>query len=186
MSFCSLVKGITPKIRMLCFVLINSVILNLLVLCVWVLNCSLIYSFTRKDINVTQCLLLGVPEIVDIDGHPVPPKNVTGCHFSPDKSGYDISCPDGHRIAPVGYVFFFKTPEIQQSQKCISCTEGYCTDFFDFLYKCFVSVLLQLLQIALYWTVQARLLTPSTFTRHRLSPLAAFISGAYFLHNGRR
>ena len=135
---------------MLCFVLINSVILNLLVLCVWVLNCSLIYSFTRKDINVTQCLLLGVPEIVDIDGHPVPPKNVTGCHFSPDKSGYDISCPDGHRIAPVGYVFFFKTPEIQQSQKCISCTEGYCTDFFDFLFKCFVSVLLQLLQIALY------------------------------------
>ena len=24
------------------------------------------------------------------------------------------------------------------------------------------------------------------FRRHRLSPLAAFTSGAYFLHNGRR
>ena len=39
-SFCSLIKGITPKIGMLCFVLINSVILNLL--CVW------IYNFRRK------------------------------------------------------------------------------------------------------------------------------------------
>ena len=27
-NFCSLIKGITPKIRMLCFVLINSVLLN--------------------------------------------------------------------------------------------------------------------------------------------------------------
>ena len=119
---------------------------------------------------------------MDIDGHPVPPKNVTGCHFSPGKSGYDISCPDDHRIAPVGYVFFFKTPEIQQSQKCISCTEGYCTYliyiifiFIEFfIYRCFVSVLLLLLQNALYWAVWAGLLTPLTFTRHRLSPLAAF------------
>ena len=30
MSFCSLIKAIIPKIRILCFVLINSVILNLL------------------------------------------------------------------------------------------------------------------------------------------------------------
>ena len=30
------------------------------------------------------------------------------------------------------------------------------------------------------------LLTPLTLARHRLSPLAAFTSGAYFLHNGRR
>ena len=30
------------------------------------------------------------------------------------------------------------------------------------------------------------LLTPLTFAWHRLSSLAAFISGAYFLHNGRR
>ena len=30
------------------------------------------------------------------------------------------------------------------------------------------------------------LLTPLTFTRHRLSPLAVFTSGTYFLHNGRR
>ena len=27
------------------------------------------------------------------------------------------------------------------------------------------------------------LLTPLTFARHRLSPLAAFTSGLYFLHN---
>ena len=36
------------------------------------------------------------------------------------------------------------------------------------------------------WAVQAGLLTPLTSVRHRLSPLAAFTSGAYFLHNGRR
>ena len=34
MSFCSLIKGIKPKIRKLCFVLINSVILN--PFCVWI------------------------------------------------------------------------------------------------------------------------------------------------------
>ena len=38
----------------------------------------------------------------------------------------------------------------------------------------------------LYWAIRAGLLTPFTFARHRLSPLAAFTSGAYFLHNGRR
>ena len=37
-----------------------------------------------------------------------------------------------------------------------------------------------------YWAVQAGLVTPLTFARHRLSFLAAFTSGAYFLHNGRR
>ena len=37
-----------------------------------------------------------------------------------------------------------------------------------------------------YWAVQAGLLTPLTFARHHLSPLAAFTSGAYFLHNGRQ
>ena len=37
-----------------------------------------------------------------------------------------------------------------------------------------------------YWVVQAGMLTPLTLARHRLSPLAAFTSGAYFLHNGRR
>jgi len=36
-----------------------------------------------------------------------------------------------------------------------------------------------------YWAVQAGLLTPLTFARHHLSPLAAFTSGAYFLLNGR-
>ena len=37
-----------------------------------------------------------------------------------------------------------------------------------------------------YWAIQAGLLTPLTFAWHRLSPLAAFTFGAYFLHNGRR
>ena len=37
-----------------------------------------------------------------------------------------------------------------------------------------------------YWVIQVGLLTPLTFARHRLSPLAAFTSGAYFLHNWRR
>ena len=36
-----------------------------------------------------------------------------------------------------------------------------------------------------YWAIQAGLLTPLTFARHCLSPLAAFASSAYFLHNGR-
>ena len=34
-----------------------------------------------------------------------------------------------------------------------------------------------------YWAIQAGLLTPLTFARHRLSLLAAFTSGAYFFHN---
>jgi len=34
-----------------------------------------------------------------------------------------------------------------------------------------------------YWAIQAGLLTPLTFARHRLSPLAVFTSGAYFLHS---
>jgi len=37
-----------------------------------------------------------------------------------------------------------------------------------------------------YWAVQAALLSSLTFTRHRLSPLSAFTSGAYVLHNGKR
>ena len=36
------------------------------------------------------------------------------------------------------------------------------------------------------WAIQAGLLTPLNFARHRLSPLAALTSGAYFFHNGRR
>ena len=39
---------------------------------------------------------------------------------------------------------------------------------------------------SLYWAVQVGLLTPLTFARHHLSPLATFTSGAYFLHNGWR
>ena len=45
---------------------------------------------------------------------------------------------------------------------------------------------LQLQKCKSIWAVQAGLLTPLTFGRHRLSPLAAFTSGAYFLHNGRQ
>ena len=41
-SFCNLIKGITPKIRMLWFVLINSILLNLS--CLWVL------SFARQGL----------------------------------------------------------------------------------------------------------------------------------------
>ena len=37
-----------------------------------------------------------------------------------------------------------------------------------------------------YWAIQAGLLTPLTFARHRLSPLAAFTSSAYFLLTGRQ
>ena len=37
-----------------------------------------------------------------------------------------------------------------------------------------------------YLAIQAGLLTPLTFARHRLSPLAAFTSCAYFHHNGGR
>ena len=36
-----------------------------------------------------------------------------------------------------------------------------------------------------YWAVQVGLLTPLIFARHHLSPLAAFTSSVYFLHNGR-
>ena len=36
-----------------------------------------------------------------------------------------------------------------------------------------------------YWAIQAGLLTPLTFVRHRLSPLAAFTSGAYLFHRAR-
>ena len=39
---------------------------------------------------------------------------------------------------------------------------------------------------SVYWAIQAGLLTPLTFAQHHLSPLAAFTTGAYFLHNGRR
>ena len=38
----------------------------------------------------------------------------------------------------------------------------------------------------IYWAVQAGLLTPLTFARHCLSPLAAFTSSPSFLHNGRQ
>ena len=37
----------------------------------------------------------------------------------------------------------------------------------------------QAFALALYWAIQAGLLTPGNFARHRLSPLAAFTSGAY-------
>ena len=41
-KFCCLIKGISPKIHMLCFVLINIVLLNLL--CVWIFNSLLMLS----------------------------------------------------------------------------------------------------------------------------------------------
>ena len=36
-----------------------------------------------------------------------------------------------------------------------------------------------------YWAVQVGLLTSFTFARYRLSPMAAFTSGAYFLYSGK-
>ena len=38
----------------------------------------------------------------------------------------------------------------------------------------------------LYWAIQVGLLTPLTFAQLHSSPLAAFISSVYFLHNGSR
>ena len=65
MSFCGLIKGITPKIRMLRFVLINNVLLDLL--CVWILliNQSIdIYSHEYvihiKNVYVRACVHLCV------------------------------------------------------------------------------------------------------------------------------
>ena len=63
---------------------------------------------------------------------------------------------------------------------------------FLFIYNYYYSLLLvsQLTNVSvhvhLYWAVQEGLLTPLTFARRRFIPLAAFTSGAYFLHNGRR
>ena len=42
-----------------------------------------------------------------------------------------------------------------------------------------------IIYIAFIGRIQVGLLTPLTFAWHRLSPLAAFTSGAYFLHSGR-
>ena len=41
------------------------------------------------------------------------------------------------------------------------------------------------LSMQAYWAIQVGLLTPLTSAWHCLSPLAAFTSGAYFLHNER-
>ena len=50
MSFCSLIKGITPKIHRLCFFLLNSVILNLL--CVWILlSCIVMWELPSAIIS---------------------------------------------------------------------------------------------------------------------------------------
>ena len=68
-----MIKGITPKIRMLCFVLINSVPLNLL--CVWlmlsydIVLCTLVRYICFGVLSVAVfCLriLLSVGVIVDL------------------------------------------------------------------------------------------------------------------------
>ena len=56
----------------------------------------------------------------------------------------------------------------------------------DLLYSRRVQLRNGLLPLCSCWAVQVGLLTPLTFAQHHLSPLAAFTSGAYFLHNGRR
>ena len=67
-SFCSSVNGITPKIRMLCFVSINSVLLHRL--CVWILfdwspQCPQLY-FNPSDVVVTFDLLDRPPHYGDV------------------------------------------------------------------------------------------------------------------------
>ena len=52
-QFCSLIKGITLKIRMLCFVLINSVILNLLY----------VWDSEVQDLTNSSCLSIGEEEM---------------------------------------------------------------------------------------------------------------------------
>ena len=61
---CAQLNGITPKICMLCFVLINSVILNLSVSCVWIQD-TLPTVFSLPQVNVynhihftEMCLLM--------------------------------------------------------------------------------------------------------------------------------
>ena len=64
--------------------------------------------------------------------------------------------------------------------------------FVLYVFSCFTSVFLVCFHLVCplqktcikkvwYRAIQAGLLTPLTFARHRLSPLAAFTSGAYFL-----
>ena len=69
MSVCSLIKGITPKIRMLCFVSINSVPLNLYVfgwiLFDWSPQCPQLY-FNPSDVVVTFDLLERPPHYDDV------------------------------------------------------------------------------------------------------------------------
>ena len=55
MSFCSLlIKGITPKICMLCVALINSLLLNLL--CVWIINDHSFQPLTYLDLRTTRSI----------------------------------------------------------------------------------------------------------------------------------
>ena len=48
-SFCSLIKGITPKIRLLCFVPVNSTILNLCVFWIFVLERQQSFLFYKNS-----------------------------------------------------------------------------------------------------------------------------------------
>ena len=97
---------------------------------------------------------------------------------------------------------FFNRPLAQRCQECRlslprwelvpfvggSVDKGKLTVLFESLWLWELLIVFLTLTIweRLYWAIQAGLLTPLTFARHRLSPLAAFTSGAYFLHNGRR
>ena len=76
--------------------------------------------------------------------------------------------------------------ENRKSQDLIVYTDGSVTkdQLWDFTVKQGATTIHE--DSAAYWAIQAGLLTPLTFARHRLSPLAAFTSGTYFLHNGRQ
>ena len=54
MLFCSLTKGLTTKLRMLCFVIINSVLLN--VLRVWIFRISRLRPLSAKNPKLWKVL----------------------------------------------------------------------------------------------------------------------------------
>ena len=69
MSFCSLIKGITPKICRLCFDLVNSVLLNLLSVWISVLQSSEQGAGKRCgecDMSVCLCICWSGVDVVKV------------------------------------------------------------------------------------------------------------------------
>ena len=77
--------------------------------------------------------------------------------------------------------FLLNTPKTHNCYVVVrfpSCTPWGSPNIYIYIRNC-------TLTNAFCWAVQVGLLTPLTFAWRRLSPLAAFTSGAYFLLNGR-